>query len=969
VREAALLLLALVPSLALRPALAWAEQREAPVQIAQTGSAADEPAAGSSTTAPPLRVLPGLEVIRVMGRPMEAIETEVPESVTQFDTAAIKALGAQDVSDLAKVSPNVEIRVAGATAPTFFIRGVGLSDFNANAAGAVSVYQDEVAINAPAIQIGQLYDVENIEVLRGPQGAGSGRNASAGAIKINSRKPTGQLAAEMRTNLGAYGSDHARNAFTQDYEGALEIPLVEEMLATRLAFRLSMRDPYAYNGCGGNPVSKPGGLPMIPLDPGPDGVFGPNPDPRFVMEPNPDPPPPFVSVLKPPPGPNDDIGRTDTGEPGVTGGEPARIYDRQGFCDDRDFLKVKNPDYYVLGGPTARERPQVFLLSKVPNGLPTAVNDAGAWAARGQLRFQPPGTEMDWLLNLHGSRLEQLSTLGQAMGTFGGRLGSCTDGGCSPNESGYIEPDNKEMQDAIGQAVREQYPDLPPIEQIELIEEILGNELARNLDIRPNRGDYNRVGRTWLDAWGGFLRGNLSIGSVNLTTISAYDTYERFRDQDYDFTPHVLFESIGTDTAWQFSQELRLGGELADTPLSWETGGYYLMEELSAEIQSFVTPENQSPLRVYDQNTWSFGIYASFKWDFLDDFTLEGGVRYNWERKNFDFSIFVPVKHAETGPLRTLESATWQAPTGTLSLTYRFAEDVSAYWKYSRGWKGGHFNASALSELNEDGEFRVPPVKPESIDAFETGLRGLFLDGRLGLGVALFYYEYTDYQVFVVEDNLGAPPTYNIINANDAEVYGAELDLRAEPLAGWAPPLLDGLVLTGRLGWLETQFLDFTNQVYRSKLVPGQGGLPTTLTLPVLVDYSGNQLINSPRLKSSFAAEWTIDLGRWGAVIPRYDFAWTDDIFFDPSEGRGSPDPFGDFPLPELTTGQRAFWLHNARLAYRTPAGNMEIAAWGRNLTDNVYKTFAFDASTFSNVVINYVGEPRTWGISLSVNW
>jgi iron complex outermembrane receptor protein len=365
---------------------------------------------------------------------------------------------------------------------------------------------------------------------------------------------------------------------------------------------------------------------------------------------------------------------------------------------------------------------------------------------------------------------------------------------------------------------------------------------------------------------------------------------------------------------------------------------------------------------------WSFAFFASFGWDFLDDFTLEGGVRYNWERKHFDFTIAVPAKHRDpvTGeiiPQRTVDSRTWHAPTGTISLTYRIAEDVSAYWKYSRGWKGGHYNASALLEKE------LEPAEPESIDAFEAGLRGRFLDGRLGLGLAVFYYEYTNYQVFVVEDDLGAPPTYNIINANDAEVYGAELDVRAEPLMGWVPQFFDQLVLTGRLGWLETQFLDFSNEVYRLKLVPGPSGLPSGVTLPVLIDYSGNQLINSPRLKGSLAAEWTFDLGRWGAVIPRYDFAWTDDVFFDPSEGRGSPDRFGDYPLPEYTSGQSAFWLHNARLAYRTPEGNVEIAGWVRNFTDEVYKTFSFDASTFSNVVINFVGEPRTWGISVSINW
>jgi iron complex outermembrane receptor protein len=240
-------------------------------------------------------------------------------------------------------------------------------------------------------------------------------------------------------------------------------------------------------------------------------------------------------------------------------------------------------------------------------------------------------------------------------------------------------------------------------------------------------------------------------------------------------------------------------------------------------------------------------------------------------------------------------------------------------------------------------------------------LRGRWLDGRLGLGAALFYYSYADYQVFIVEDELGAPPTYQIVNANDAEVYGAEVDLRAEPL--------DGFVLTGRFGWLESQFLDFTNEIFRSVDVDFSTDPPTAKTLPVVVDYSGNQLINSPKFKASLAAEWTIDLGRWGALIPRYDFAWSDDTYFDVTEGRGSPNVRGETFLPEYAVGQRAFWLHNARLAYRTPEGNIEVSAWVRNFTDQVYKTFAFDATTFANVVINYVGEPRMWGFGLSISW
>ena len=146
-------------------------------------------------------------MINVRGRGAGAIEAEVPSSITQFDASTIEALGAQDISDLSRVTPNVNIVQPGATQATFFVRGVGLSDFSSNAAGAVTIFQDDVALNAPAIQTGQLYDVEGIDVVRGPQGSGPFRNASAGAIRVRSRRPTGNYGAQLRSSIGRYDTE------------------------------------------------------------------------------------------------------------------------------------------------------------------------------------------------------------------------------------------------------------------------------------------------------------------------------------------------------------------------------------------------------------------------------------------------------------------------------------------------------------------------------------------------------------------------------------------------------------------------------------------------------------------------------------------------------------------------------------------------------------------------------------------
>lgn len=883
--------------LCLGPAAAPAQDVGAPATQAPDARSADtdlDAAASAPSIAPPSDV----EVIRIKGRGVSAIETDVPASVTQFDASALEALGAQNISDLAQVTPNVEIKTAGATSATFFIRGVGLSDFSSNAAGAVAIYQDDVAFNAPAIQLGQLFDIENVEVLRGPQGGGSARNASAGAIKAYSRKPTGEFSAQLRSSFGTYASPDTRGALIQDYEGAIEVPLVEEVLSTRLAFRFLQADPFMTNGCGNAPAF---------ADRISTGRF-PNPD------------------------------------------GPGKI-------------TVRPSDASICGELSGIPNAGIGGVSPLPVGLPTKVGDRGSWAARGQIRFLPPGTDMDWLVNLHGSRLDQQSTLGQAIGINTTRKPLF--GGATRSGKGYQDPDQQAelCRLAGGTPVKSQSAGArcargPTPEALDAAQAQLAKNLAagRTLDTGPFRGDYDRVGQTRLDSWGGFVRGDMDLAGANFTTITAYDAYNRFRDTDQDFTPEVLFEAVVDDKAWQFSQDLRLSGELPDAPFRWEAGAYYLMEQLQNRNLQLITNEDppQSLVtanldRRFRQNIWSFLLYGGFSWDFLDAFTLEGGLRYNWERKSFDIQERRVIPGAAT--LAKSQTKIWTAPTGTLSLTYRFNEDASVYWKYSRGFKAGHFNSNKVE---------AAPARPETIDAFETGLRGRWFEGRLGLGGAFFFYKYVDYQVFLFESEPARPPSLEIQNANDAQVFGAEADLRIEPLAGFVPDAIDGLVLTARFGWLESEFLDFTDEVLRVTNV-GQ--------IPVTVDFSGNPLINSPKFKVSGGAEWTFDLGRFGSLIPRYDFAWTDDIFFDASAGRGTLNVDNELFLPKFAVGQPSYWLHNLRGTYRTPDGNMEIAFWCRNCTDTRYKQYAFDASFFTQVVINFVGQPRTIGVDLSISW
>jgi iron complex outermembrane receptor protein len=418
-----------------------------------------------------------------------------------------------------------------------------------------------------------------------------------------------------------------------------------------------------------------------------------------------------------------------------------------------------------------------------------------------------------------------------------------------------------------------------------------------------------------------------------------------------------LFQIKTDDDGWQATESFSLQGQLGyESPVRWDVGGWLLREVLDVKVTNDLGKAAAFGVgtRAYTQDLWSSAGYASLAFDFWDDFTLDGGFRYNWEQKNLDYSLTVSSSFdATTGELvpiiQNLQD-NWSAPTGTIRLTYRFREDTHAYWKYTRGWKPGTYNATSSPDEV------VATADPETIDAFETGLRGSWFDGRLGLDTSLFYYSYKNYQIFTAQQFAGGQPEFVILNANSAEVYGAEVDAVARP---WP-----GAFANVRFGWLESQFLDFVQ--VQQEIISTPGG---QVTVNRELQNTGNPLLNSPRFKVSLTGEQSLPIGRFGTVTARYDGVWTDTTYYDATKGFGLPNVDNLHALPNKTISQPPYWIHNLRLAYRPPNGRVEVAGWVRNLTNEAYKSFAFDASTFNETSIYFVGDPRTYGATLTVNF
>jgi iron complex outermembrane receptor protein len=420
-----------------------------------------------------------------------------------------------------------------------------------------------------------------------------------------------------------------------------------------------------------------------------------------------------------------------------------------------------------------------------------------------------------------------------------------------------------------------------------------------------------------------------------------------------------LFHITLDDEGWQATQDLQLQGTIGDeVSLRWEIGGWFLREHLDVEVKNDLGIRNVGVgRRAYTQDLWSTAGYLNLAFDFGNDFTLDGGFRYNWEQKKLDFELNTAVQ-PDIQFLADLNN-TWDAPTGTVRLTYRFREDTHVFWKYTRGWKPGTYNAtsSLLKDFSTGVTFaNVSVATPEEIDSFETGLRGNWFDGRMALEFAFFYYSYQDYQIFTAQQFEGGQPEFVILNADDAEMYGAELDAKLEP---WL-----GAYINVRFGWLESQFLDFV-QLQQERVLLGN----QRITVNREIQNTGNRLLNSPQYKVTLTAEQTFDIGFWGSITTRYDGTWTDTTYFDATEGRGIPNVQNFQFLPEDTVAQPDFWLHNLIVTYRTPDEKIELAGWVRNLANKAYKTFAFDGSTFNSTTIYNVSDPRTYGVTLIVNF
>lgn len=349
---------------------------------------------------------------------------------------------------------------------------------------------------------------------------------------------------------------------------------------------------------------------------------------------------------------------------------------------------------------------------------------------------------------------------------------------------------------------------------------------------RPWDNDTNVPFQSETESYGVSGRITQELPFANLVSITAYRRSNQFISFDLDQTRNDALAVEFTERDRQFSQELQLTSA-AGSRISWLLGGYYFSSRgrLDPEFIRFgpILVNPAFPLNTIRQTAVqtakSYAAFGQATVPFGKVVNLTAGLRYTSERRGFSGDqVGFLTDGTSVGTLgsQALTKVTFDKLTWRLAADHRFSPGVMAYASYNRGFKSGGFNAL--------GNFGDPPYRPETLDAYEVGVKADLFSRRLRINPAFFYYDYKQIQVPIYSSGL-----IQVVNGPTARIYGLDLDFIAL--------VTRALTLRGGLSVIHDRYGDFPGAV-RSTPLPGGGNLLTAFNakgyrIPFTADWSG----------------------------------------------------------------------------------------------------------------------------------
>lgn len=428
------------------------------------------------------------------------------------------------------------------------------------------------------------------------------------------------------------------------------------------------------------------------------------------------------------------------------------------------------------------------------------------------------------------------------------------------------------------------------------------------------------------EGFGGAVTINYDLETVSLTSVTAYDTYDRQAEDNYDGTILRLNDYIHNNEASQLSQELRLTSVDSET-FNWILGVNVSKEEIVGtqliNVGDVLGIAASTPI---DQENLSVGLFAHTETQLSDEWKLTAGLRYSYDDKDFevdiighdadDLSITFPL-----GIPTQKHSVDDENVSGKIALDYTPNNDWLFYGSVSTGYRAGVFYATAV--LNP-AYYEYNPA--EEVLVYELGFKSTLLNNTLQLNGAIYHYDYDDRQSLLVDSGLTAA----LGTVPKSEMDGVELDLWWRPLAG--------LDIKAGVSYINSKITEAPTSLHGAELF---APVPEGEELPQAPEWAYNALVR-------YRVGLTSELG----LTAQLDYSWTDNqvsALADPLAGYGRIKSLG------------------ARISVASNDGIWEAALFGKNITNEDDSTYAF--TNFAGGRSFFAQQPVTYGIGLTYNF
>ena len=490
------------------------------------------------------------------------------------------------------------------------------------------------------------------------------------------------------------------------------------------------------------------------------------------------------------------------------------------------------------------------------------------------------------------------------------------------------------------------------------------NPYDRLTDLDANLNAGNQIG-------GVALRVKWDVGPGTLTSVTAWRYWDWQPENDRDFTGlPIVTKSQNPSQQNQYTQELRYNysGERFD----FVVGGFAFHQRIDTQgteqhgpASSRWTLNPSSPLAndpsvldgltaintQYLKNT-SLALFGQLSWKLSDSFTIQPGVRLNYDKKNgyYQRLVYAGDGSAVTADLTDAVSVARlgvfspqeYAPSFSdwnfsydLTATWKAAPDILLYATYAKTFKSGGINQNGVPN-GADGSplLAAATIKPESVQHVEAGAKAEFWDRRGTFNLSIFRTDIKNYQANVNNGQFGVLRGY-LANAGKVRTQGVEADFSIRPSERFRA-YANG-------AYTDAKYVRFVDAPCPPELSGGSSSPPNC-------DISGQRLPGVSKWALSYGAEVNAPaklLGQDGQVYLGYDGSYRSN--------------FSSNASASAYTWTDGYALSNVRAGFRTEAG-LDVYAWVRNAFDQKYLEQLFVGPGNTGLITGLPGDPRTWG-------